>query len=211
MRLPRRVPWASVSELDQVCAWIYADENDIDAKILALHRVSTHKPLCVHSLTCFQLSAWKTITTLPHALESTLAILTAIVQDSSSQSSSSRLHIRQSYASAIIRLVNGLVDPLQLGAYARSIASIAAQLDLPAWLVEIRHAATHEDLPSIEVLRDAARDVSSLLSLNSNGMSTNLFVCRLWVGCCTTTFCPPSTRPQLSRRVRHRFVLFYHS
>ena len=65
-----------------------------------------------------------------------------------------------SYASAIIRLVNGLVDPLQLGAYARSIHSIAQQLGLPPWLVELRHAATHEDLPSLEVLRDAAREVS---------------------------------------------------
>ena len=40
MRLPRRVPWASLAELDQVCNWIYADENDLDAKILALNRVS---------------------------------------------------------------------------------------------------------------------------------------------------------------------------
>lgn len=101
------------------------------------------------------------MTTLPHALDSTLSILTAIVQDLDSQSSSSYLHIRHSYASAIIRLVNGLVDPLQLGTYARSIASIAAQLNLPAWFVELRHSATHEDLPSIEVLRQAARDVST--------------------------------------------------
>lgn len=68
--------------------------------------------------------------------------------------------LRQSYANAIIRMVNGLVDPLQIGAYARSIASIAIQLGLPLWLVELRHAATHEDLPSLELLRDAARDVS---------------------------------------------------
>ena len=56
----------------------------------------------------------------------------------------------------------GLVDPLQLGAYARSIASIATQLGLPPWLVELRHAATHEDLPSIELLRQAGRDVSRI-------------------------------------------------
>ena len=67
--------------------------------------------------------------------------------------------MRQDYAAALIRLVNGLVDPLQVGAYARSIAAIAAQLGLPAWLVELRHAATHEDLPSLELLRDAAREV----------------------------------------------------
>ena len=66
-----------------------------------------------------------------------------------------------SYAAAIIRLVNGLVDPLQLGAYARSIHSIAQQLGLSASFVELRHAATHEDLPSLEVLRDAARQVNT--------------------------------------------------
>ncbi|KAI0793360.1 Las1-like-domain-containing protein [Abortiporus biennis] len=150
MRLPRRVPWASLSELDEVCAWIYADQNDIDAKHRAIRR----------------LAAWRVITPLPHALESTHAILCAIVQDSTSPTSTSYLSLRQSYAAAIIRLVNGLVDPLQLGAYARSIASIAAQLGLPPWLVELRHAATHEDLPSIEILRDAARDAMTWLLNN---------------------------------------------
>ena len=98
---------------------------------------------------------------LPHALESTLSILTARVLDISETSQKCpRLSLRQNYATAVIRMVNGLVDPLQAGAYARSIASIAAQLGLPSWLVELRHAATHEDLPSLEMLREAAREVS---------------------------------------------------
>jgi ribosomal biogenesis protein LAS1 len=32
-------------------------------------------------------------------------------------------------------------------------------LGLPSWFVELRHAATHEDLPSIDLLREAARQV----------------------------------------------------
>lgn len=76
-------------------------------------------------------------------------------------------NLRQCYSTAVIRLVNGLVDPLQSGVYARSIASIAAQLGLPAWLVEVRHAATHEELPSLEVLREAAQEVISPLQLRS--------------------------------------------
>ena len=81
------------------------------------------------------------------------------------------------------------MDPLQRGAYARSIASIAAQLGLPAWLVELRHAATHEDLPSIEVLREAAKEVRTPPS------SAPLIVCsrclvRLWDGYCTITLYP---------------------
>lgn len=69
------------------------------------------------------------------------------------------IHMRQGYAAALLRLVNGLVDPLQFGAYARPIAAIAAQIGLPVWLVELRHAATHEELPSLSVLREGARQV----------------------------------------------------
>ncbi|KAF8203715.1 Las1-like-domain-containing protein [Pholiota molesta] len=149
MRLPRRVPWASLADLEQLCASIYGDKNDIEAKIFAINRIS----------------AWKAITMLPHAVESTLAILVVIVQDQK-QSYSSSLALRQSYATAIIRLVNGLVDPLQVGTYARSIISIAQQLGLPGWLVELRHAATHEDLPSLDLLREASRQSMAWLLHN---------------------------------------------
>ena len=64
---------------------------------------------------------------------------------------------RLAYSMALIRFVNGLVDPAQTGPFARSIAGIANQIGLPLWFVELRHAATHEDLPSLSVLRDAAR------------------------------------------------------
>ncbi|KAJ6604255.1 Las1-like-domain-containing protein [Mycena vulgaris] len=147
MRLPRRVAWTSIAELDQLCSWIFTDETDLDAKTKAINR----------------LSAWRAITPLPHALESTLALLSVFMQDTQPLS---HLSLRHSYAAAIIRLVNGLVDPLQLGAYARSIASIASQLGLPPWLVELRHAATHEDLPSLELLRQAAREAMTWLLHN---------------------------------------------
>ena len=78
---------------------------------------------------------------------------------------------------------------MQKGVYARSIASIAAQLGLPAWLVELRHAATHEDLPSLELLRDAASQVGLRSDLLArawtdaiNGVDSP---CR---GYCRTTF-----------------------
>ncbi|KAJ7655181.1 Las1-like-domain-containing protein [Mycena polygramma] len=150
MRLPRRVPWTSITELDQLCSWVFTDETDLESKTKAINR----------------LAAWRAITPLPHALESTLALLSALIQDASSSDPLSYLSLRHSYAAAIIRLVNGLVDPLQLGAYARSIASIANQLGLPPWLVELRHAATHEDLPSLELLRQAARESMAWLLHN---------------------------------------------
>ncbi|KAG8897593.1 rRNA-processing protein las1, partial [Tulasnella sp. 417] len=141
---------------------IYSEESTLESRRRAANR----------------LAAWKFNTAIPHALEITLSLLTVTIQDeelsapssSSSNSAStsfgtkSSLALRQAYALAIVRLVNSLVDPLQQGVYARPIAAIAAQIGLPAWFVELRHQATHEDLPSLLVLQEAAREPTIQLS-----------------------------------------------
>jgi ribosomal biogenesis protein LAS1 len=53
---------------------------------------------------------------------------------------------------------------MQVHFYARSVGSIAAQLSLPGWFVELRHAATHETLPSLPVLRNAAHQALTWLN-----------------------------------------------
>lgn len=110
-----------------------------------------------------KLCAWKANTTLSHALEVTISLLAVTLEDATlsttPSTSVSALGLRQAYALAIVRLVNSLVDPLQQGAYARPVVAIAAQIGLPAWFVELRHQATHDDLPSLPVLREAAREV----------------------------------------------------
>jgi len=138
MRLPQRVPWASLSQLSQLCGCIYNDEDWEQA----INR----------------LSAWKFTGSLPFALEATLSLLVAIQEDTEQTTPS--LSKRNGYALAIIRFVNGLVDPLQSGHHARSIAAIATQIGIPLSFVELRHAATHEELPSLVALRQAAREVS---------------------------------------------------
>lgn len=52
------------------------------------------------------------------------------------------------------RFVNGLADPYQRSTYARSISSIAAELGLPSWFVDLRHAGTHGALPTLNLLRN---------------------------------------------------------
>ena len=178
MRLPHRTPWASLSELDELCSWVYADATDTAAKTMAVQRVGHVENVNLLETHDFfvsvKLSAWRAITALPHALESLLSILSVMLQDENRDAPSSSLSLRQSYATAIIRLVNGLVDPLQVGVYARSIASIAAQLGLPGWLVELRHAATHEDLPSVELLRQAAREVNYCHESRTKSVDTSV-------------------------------------
>jgi ribosomal biogenesis protein LAS1 len=53
---------------------------------------------------------------------------------------------------------------MQVHFYARSISGIALQLGLPAWFVELRHAATHEAVPSLAVLRAAAHHALAWLN-----------------------------------------------
>ncbi|PRT53926.1 Protein LAS1 [Wickerhamiella sorbophila] len=65
--------------------------------------------------------------------------------------------IRQTYAMAIIRLVNEILDSAQVGRIAAPLHALARELKLPSSFVELRHAATHEDLPTIYLLRDMAR------------------------------------------------------
>jgi ribosomal biogenesis protein LAS1 len=55
------------------------------------------------------------------------------------------------------------VDTLQKGAFALPITQIAEKLGLPRVFVDLRHEATHTQLPSLSILRDAAAQVRRLL------------------------------------------------
>lgn len=78
----------------------------------------------------------------------------------------SELEKRMIYSLAIIRFVNGLVDAGQTSTYAQSVSVIANRMKLPPSLVEIRHEATHNQLPSIYSLRSATSLVNFFLVSN---------------------------------------------
>jgi ribosomal biogenesis protein LAS1 len=68
------------------------------------------------------------------------------------------------YAMALIRGINGLADIMQQQrSFAGSVASLCAELGLPGWLVDLRHDASHNDLPSLPTLRLAAQTFLSFL------------------------------------------------
>jgi ribosomal biogenesis protein LAS1 len=57
----------------------------------------------------------------------------------------------------MIRFVTGLLDSHQTAKRKISMYALARTLGLPATYVELRHQATHEELPSLSRLRSAAR------------------------------------------------------
>jgi ribosomal biogenesis protein LAS1 len=136
---PRVVPWRHPDELLSLRTDFYYDPTTCtqDRRSAAVSKVA----------------AWQTRTQLPHTIESTALLTSALVADTSD---AHPLHIRLGYSTAICRFVNGLLDPVQQGRFALPMHMLARNLDLPASFVEVRHAATHEALPSLAVLRTLA-------------------------------------------------------
>lgn len=64
--------------------------------------------------------------------------------------------LRLSYSMALVRLVNGYVDNYE-GNSNFPVYHIAKAIGIPSHFVELRHTATHDSLPSLELLRDVSR------------------------------------------------------
>ncbi|KAI5862791.1 Las1-domain-containing protein [Durotheca rogersii] len=99
----------------------------------------------------------------PHVVESTALLTAATLNDASdardagAQTGSSAYAIRAAYSAAFSRFVTGLLDGQQDKQRKMSMYSVAKTIALPATFVELRHQATHEQLPSLSKLRAAAR------------------------------------------------------
>ncbi|GAA5848589.1 hypothetical protein JCM9279_002709 [Rhodotorula babjevae] len=152
--VPRKTPWSTHVEFHLVFDRLFHSDGDPGLQRDAITRIHV----------------WLDRGNCPHPVETTANLVALVLRDaapsSSSNTSSLEGDLRLAYAMAIVRFVNSLVDPLQTAYFARSIASLAAQLGLPLWFVELRHQATHEDLPSLSVLRDAARQALDWLYAN---------------------------------------------
>ena len=138
MRLPRRTPFYAPAseELAYVHALLYADAGDIE---------SQQNGLQITRL-------WMNRTACPQAVEATALLVQARLLD---RVAGAHEGTRAAYSMSLVRFVNSIVDSFQTGMYAQSIGAIAERIGLPQWLVQVRHSATHEELPSLVVCRDA--------------------------------------------------------
>ncbi|RUS17970.1 Las1-like-domain-containing protein [Endogone sp. FLAS-F59071] len=136
-RIPRIVPWTSHKEFQAVCQWLY-DTDHPNQRELGVKRVR----------------AWSSRGRVPHAVDCTASFVEALLRDRlAARPRLSQHELRSMYSMTFVRFVNGIVDPAQQGAFAQSVAGIAERMNLPLWFVELRHASTHEQLPSLQALR----------------------------------------------------------
>lgn len=74
--------------------------------------------------------------------------------------------VRLAYSMALIRFVNGMVDAVQQPPFTLPTYHLAKVLGIPSHFVELRHSATHEALPTLELLREFAVQARSWLWKN---------------------------------------------
>ncbi|KAF8004975.1 hypothetical protein HF325_000432 [Metschnikowia pulcherrima] len=153
-------PYKSEAQLLQVHRLCY-QENDRDSLKSAVTRIQL----------------WQTRGKLPHAVDATAWILSAMLNDedhigakqtlgrfSENQknhrilSLSDDFTLRNAYAMALTLI--------QQGTFAMALLTIAKDIGFPYAFVEIRHWATHEQLPSLELLRSTSKSALQWLEQN---------------------------------------------
>lgn len=144
---PKRVSWTCWAEWSAVRHALYHTDP--------LHRT--------WALT--QLNVWRGRGQLPHAVEAT-GQLVELMANTNQSDGCSATQLTLMASMAILRFVNGLVDPAQTRGHAQSVSSLAEQMKLPRMFVDIRHDATHNQLPSLPLLLLAANQALSWLETN---------------------------------------------
>jgi hypothetical protein len=94
---------------------------------------------------------------LPSGIESTLTLIEVLLQDESNGNITNNDHLlRLAYSSAIMRFVNHMLDTET--AKGTTLYRAAKNLDVPDWIIDLRHDTAHNNkLPSIELLREATQ------------------------------------------------------
>ncbi|KAI9837227.1 MAG: hypothetical protein M1819_000301 [Sarea resinae] len=133
-------PWRDDFELLKVRSQFYPPTNAVNDE--RRHAVD-------------MVGAWKLRGSLPHKVESTALLIDAILNDE--KLGASAYSIRSTYSTAFCRFVTGLVDSEQNSTRKIPMWENAKKIGLPVSFVDLRHQATHEDLPPLLVLQQAAR------------------------------------------------------
>lgn len=134
------VAWLSKAEWDQVLEYLYSKESTLQRH--ALQRISAWK--------CRYASG------TPVAVDCTADLVRCQVLDRSGQLAGDDLVLL--YGAALVRFVN-LITERQQGRTARPLRRLAGNLNIPEWVVDLRHEFTHRKLPSLKSCRKGCKVV----------------------------------------------------
>ena len=153
----RVCPWSSWAEWGTVRDCLLGD--DATAAAVALDRVV----------------AWRRRGRLPLGVDISTSLVRTCLRDPVAPrqhlrpqrgNAAAEASLQSEYSLTLIRFVNGVSDSIQKGKVATSVAKHAEFAGLHPMLVDVRHEATHNNLPSLHTLRLAAAHALAWLQLN---------------------------------------------
>ncbi|XP_028265873.1 ribosomal biogenesis protein LAS1L [Parambassis ranga] len=134
------VAWINKAEWDQVLEYLYSSDPALQK--YALQRVSAWKSRYANSS--------------PVAVDCTADLVRCQVLDRSGQLNGDDLVLL--YGAALVRFVN-LITERQQGRTARPLRRLAGNLNIPEWVVDLRHDFTHRKLPTLKWCRKGCKVV----------------------------------------------------
>ncbi|KAF6719541.1 Ribosomal biogenesis protein LAS1L [Oryzias melastigma] len=134
------VAWINKAEWDLVQENIFS--KDVSLQKFALQRISAWKARFAHSS--------------PVAVDCTADLVRCHVLDRSGQLSGDELVLL--YGASLVRFVN-LITERQQGKVARPLRRLAGNLNIPEWVVDLRHHFTHRKLPTLKLCREGCKVV----------------------------------------------------
>ncbi|XP_054465522.1 ribosomal biogenesis protein LAS1L [Anoplopoma fimbria] len=134
------VAWANKAEWDQVLEYLYSKDSALQR--FALQRVSAWRGRYANST--------------PVAVDCTADLVRCQVLDRSGQLDGEDLVLL--YGAGLVRFVN-LITERQQGRTARPLRRLAGNLNIPEWVVDLRHDITHRKLPTLKWCRKGCKVV----------------------------------------------------
>ncbi|XP_024656548.2 ribosomal biogenesis protein LAS1L-like [Maylandia zebra] len=132
------VAWLNKAEWDQVRDYLYSMDSSLQR--FALERISAWRARCADSF--------------PVAVDCTADLVRCQVRDRSGQLTGDDLTLM--YGTALVRFVN-LITDRQQGRKARPLRQLAGNLNIPEWVVDLRHEIMHGTLPSLKWCRKGCK------------------------------------------------------
>lgn len=132
------VAWLNKAEWDQVRDYLYSMDSSLQR--FALERISAWRARCADSF--------------PVAVDCTADLVRCQVRDRSGQLTGDDLTLM--YGTALVRFVN-LITDRQQGRKAQPLRQLAGNLNIPEWVVDLRHEIMHGTLPSLKWCRKGCK------------------------------------------------------
>ncbi|XP_029013174.1 ribosomal biogenesis protein LAS1L [Betta splendens] len=134
------VAWINKAEWDQVLEYLYSKDSTLQRQ--ALQRISAWKGRYVNST--------------PVAVDCTADLIRCQALDRSGQLEGDDLVLL--YGAALVRFIN-VITERQQGRIARPLKHLAGNLNIPEWVVELRHDFTHRKRPTLKWCRKGCKVV----------------------------------------------------